>query len=976
MLNTETTARCSKRWTLLAAVVLAGILAGTALASDLTTEVLEDTGDRIVLRYTMDGFDQTALSIDAATYTAIALDRESPDKTVVGAPQLPRVSRSLWIPDDAQMAVEILEASYYEISDMDVSPSKGILLRTTEPAGVPYTFGPEYGVDAFYPGELASLRDPYILRDVRGAVVDLNPFQYNPVTRVLRVYDDITIEVYADAPGGINVRQDVGRAESRAFYSVYRSHFINFDHGDRYDPIDESGEMLVIAHDAWTANMQPFVTHKNSIGINTTMVTVSSVGNNTSDIEDYIQDVYDNRDLAFVLLVGDGSQVATPQSAGGASDPSYSKVDGNDDYPDIIIGRFSAESADDVDTQVQRSIEYETGPSTAEAWFWKGVGVASDQGPGDDNEYDDEHLDTIRGDLLGSNYTDVDQIYDPGANASQVSTALNDGRGIINYTGHGSMTSWSSSGFSNNDINALTNDNMLPFIVSVACVNGQFDAGTCFAEAWLRATHNGNPTGAVATYMSSINQSWDPPMAAQDEFVDLMVAEDYITFGALCFAGSSLMIDEYGNDGVSMFDTWHIFGDPSLTVVGEPAPPSGLLVDPGDGLEAEGGMGGPFTPDSIVYTLENIGDSALDFTVSSNVSWLDIGTLSGSLSAFGNTTVTVTIDEGTAAGLPEGVFDGLVEFTNNTDHVGDTTRTATLQIGEPALQYEWPLDTDPGWDMTGEWAYGVPQGGGGEHGSTDPTSGATGDHVYGYNLDGDYVNNLSEKHLTTAPIDCSGLTGVTLRFQRWLGVETSEYDHAYVRVSTDGSSWTTVWENEADETADSSWEEQEIDISAIADGQAAVQIRWTMGDTDQGWVYCGWNIDDIEIWSYGMANCWDNDGDGHLDQTCGGTDCDDEDSGIYPGAEEICDDGEDNDCDGDVDGDDGDCGGDDDDDDTGDDDDTELPGDDDEGDDDDGRIDIGGTGCECHGGGASSTNPAWLTLGLVALLAVRRRFLL
>ena len=31
-----------------------------------------------------------------------------------------------------------------------------------------------------------------------------------------------------------------------------------------------------------------------------------------------------------------------------------------------------------------------------------------------------------------------------------------------------------------------------------------------------RATNNGEPTGAIATFMSSKSQSWNPPMDAQD----------------------------------------------------------------------------------------------------------------------------------------------------------------------------------------------------------------------------------------------------------------------------------------------------------------------------------------------------------------------------------------------------------------------------------------------------------------------------
>ncbi len=51
--------------------------------------------------------------------------------------------------------------------------------------------------------------------------------------------------------------------------------------------------------------------------------------------------------------------------------------------------------------------------------------------------------------------------------------------------------------------------------------------------------------------------------------------------------------------------------------------------------------------------------------------------------------------------------------------------------------------------------------------------------------------------------------------------------------------------------------------------------------------------------------CDDADGDGYSDEACGGEDCDDGDAGVRPGAIEICGDGVDQDCDGDID--EGDC---------------------------------------------------------------------
>ena len=555
-------ARCFARFGGVCGVVafvlgMAPLYAGTA-DPPVAIDLLENTADQVTLQYRIGGFSIEPVMIDGGKYAQVALGKESLMKTV-GAPALPNVARSIIIPDDDRMAMEVLAAEYYDLPGVDVVPSKGYIPRSVDPQAVPYTFGEAYGTDAFYPGPVAALREPYILRDYRGLVVEVNPFQYNPVKHVLRVYTDITVKVVPAGPGQINVleRPQRGRSLSLSFHQIYRRHFLNYSSGLRYAPLDETGEMLIICYDAWMPNMQPFVDHKNARGINTTIVGVSTIGNNPTAIKNHIQGVYDDPgiDLAFVLLVGDAAQVQTPTAVSGyngASDPTYSKLAGVDDYPDIIVGRFSAETAAQVDTQVERTIEYENLPATSQDWFWRGCGVASSQGTGDDGEYDWEHIDNIRDLLIDYGYTLVDQIYDPGALASQVTNALNAGRGIVNYTGHGGPTSWGTTGFSNSHVNALTNDNMLPFIVSVACNNGEFDDYTCFAEAWLRATHSGEPTGAIGCYASSISQPWNPPMEGQDEFNLLYVAEAYTTYGALCYAGSCSMMDDYPGS----YQTW------------------------------------------------------------------------------------------------------------------------------------------------------------------------------------------------------------------------------------------------------------------------------------------------------------------------------------------------------------------------------------------------------------------------------------
>jgi len=255
---------------------------------------------------------------------------------------------------------------------------------------------------------------------------------------------------------------------------------------------------------------------ENKKGIPTQMVNVSTLGNDYTTIKNYIQNLYDTEDLAFILIVGDAPQVVPFENY---KDPLYACLEGGDFYPDAYIGRFSAETGTHVETQVNRVLYYESDPLISGDWMHKGTGVASSQGSGTgyNGWADYVMMDHIRDSLLAWNYTSVDQIYDPSASASDVANAINNGRSLLNYCGHGSTTSWGTTGFSVSNINALTNDNMYPTVICVACLNGNFVSSTCFAEAWARATNNSNglPTGSIGVYASVISQDWVPPMIAE-----------------------------------------------------------------------------------------------------------------------------------------------------------------------------------------------------------------------------------------------------------------------------------------------------------------------------------------------------------------------------------------------------------------------------------------------------------------------------
>jgi len=523
--------------------------------------VLHSSDNETVLQYKIGTFEKESVQIDGEKWFHVSLPKEghSQDK---GFPQLPVFNRSIVIPGSSAMHLEVYDIQYEDIT-LPIAPSKGVITRDINPATVPYTFDNIYKSEDFYPTDIASLSEPYIMRDFRGITIQTNPFAYQPSSQTLRIYTSFKIRVYA---GGINLTNALTTTRdsiSRSFMPIYENHFVNWNQY-RYTPVDDSfGKLLVICHSSFMSTILPYVNWKKQKGIDTELVEWSTIGSTAAQLQTYIQNRYNaDNSLTFVQIVGDAPQIPTLSHGGGGADPVFSLVAGNDNYPDIFIGRFSAQSTSDVTAQINKVIASERDFTTSDTWLRSAMGIASNEGGsgGDMGESDIQHMNIIRNKLLNYGYTTVDQVYDPGASASTVTTNVNAGRAVINYVGHGADTYWVTTNFNNTNASNLSNGTKAPVIMDVACVNGNFVSQTCFAEAWQR-----NPNGgSVAMYASTINQSWASPMRAQDEFTDLLVANSKTTVGGLYYNSSCEMMDHYGSDGINMFKTWHIFGDASM----------------------------------------------------------------------------------------------------------------------------------------------------------------------------------------------------------------------------------------------------------------------------------------------------------------------------------------------------------------------------------------------------------------------------
>jgi hypothetical protein len=537
--------------------------------SEPDIQVLESTGARTVIAYELPGFLSRTVDIAGDPHVVLALPDQA-RRMETGKPDLPAIRRSIIVPDDGRFAARVIDATYVSLETVPLAPSKGHFTRDIDPDSVPYTFDAVYGQDALYPADQVVLYDPYILRDFRGMVVEVNPIRYNPVAGTLEIAARLVVEVTREAPGGINVKlRDSGTERiTRDFDQIYASHFANYDMIGRYTPIDEPGRLVIITYDAFRTYVDPLYDWKVQQGVPAEIYNLSEVGSTSSQIKSWIDDRYAEPDgLTYVVLVGDKQQIPTMTGTaeGADSDPCYAKCEGADDYPDLFISRISAQTPAHVQTQVAKIVGYERDPDTgtAGAWYVQGTGIASAEG----SPPDYTRCDWLRDMLLGYNYAWVDQIYDPGATASEVTAALNQGRSCVNYIGHGSGTSWGTTGFNVSNIHALSNVGMLPWIIDVSCQNGDFGLSECFAEAFLRAGTETAPTGAVSSYAASTNASWVPPCDMQNHAVDLLTSDQRRTIGGLFFNGVMHAMDvNPGYEGIKLMEQYNIFGDCSMMV--------------------------------------------------------------------------------------------------------------------------------------------------------------------------------------------------------------------------------------------------------------------------------------------------------------------------------------------------------------------------------------------------------------------------
>ena len=233
----------------------------------------------------------------------------------------------------------------------------------------------------------------------------------------------------------------------------------------------------------------------------------------------------------------------------------YACVDGDDDLPDMFIGRIPGSSAAAVASTVAKLVRQEALHPTP---LQRILLVADD---------DDPQFEAISDSIIPiapASYA-VEKVYLADYSAVSQATqaivaAVNSGVSLVSYVGHGSVTAWTGAPlFDTSMIGLLQNPNQLPLFSMFTCLNGFFAApfDYCLAEALVAAANK----GAFACFApSGWGYPWEHAILSNELMTGLFRGRPE-TLGLITTRAKIAAFAQGAS--VDILKTFTLFGDPS-----------------------------------------------------------------------------------------------------------------------------------------------------------------------------------------------------------------------------------------------------------------------------------------------------------------------------------------------------------------------------------------------------------------------------
>jgi hypothetical protein len=368
---------------------------------------------------------------------------------------------------------------------------------------------------------------------------------------------------------------------SRAFFAVEDSGVLSpaaivANTPSTLSDTSRQAKMIIISHSNFMTQANTWANYRRNEGMTVEVVNVEDIydefdfGTNGSPaIRNFLQYAYTNRQRRpdYVMLMGDavfdgrnylGRNLANYVPAP-LVDTTYSQVGSDEalaDFDDdglseIAIGRIPVKDAATATLIYNKTVNFEATRATA---LSRGFMCVSDL----PINYDFEGICLRVGSELPMS---VPKVYINRSNPNGrdlVTSNMNDGRFLVNYSGHGNSSAWSSDStfFNSTYLPPLTNVNQLAIFTLLTCLNGNYN--NVFSDGLAKTAVKANG-GAVASWASSGETTADVQEIMAARFYSQVGAGNIERMGDAVKDAKSVLT--FGRD-VRL--SWVLLGDPTL----------------------------------------------------------------------------------------------------------------------------------------------------------------------------------------------------------------------------------------------------------------------------------------------------------------------------------------------------------------------------------------------------------------------------
>lgn len=498
-------------------------------SSPASVEIIEQSGNTALVEMNLEGVYIQEQRENGRAFHLLSIP-QSDWMQESGKPKLPVVRTLLKIPSDTDVEIQLEDDSYTRLSGYIPYPAgeKAIRRSHGEFVSVDEEFAFDndlYSGNAIYPQNIFNISFLGNFRQQRLAQLEFYPIQYDPHSTELICH--YSIRVRLSYIGRSNGRTEIYSPEPMLDLGHFRTpnqmmapsalQRGNVEYPDNLTAKCSADYIIIAPEEFYTSDKIKELAEWRAqySGLDVAVASTAQIydefagGTTAESIRYFIQNAYNtwranhmpDAHVGYVVLIGDvefiPAYLSEYMSVGStdtriATDNWYACVNEDDFIPDVMLGRLSVKNTDELDSLIDKIIQYEREPFYGDWANNALLAMGTIEGFRDDLEHArDEYL-------LPAGYSVSELSVLDGNGPTDVALAINAGQHIMEYAGHGWRNGWEI--FTTLGMDMLRNERMSPVIFSAACYTGYFDHpdDDCFGEKMLKAQN-----GAIAFFGAS-----------------------------------------------------------------------------------------------------------------------------------------------------------------------------------------------------------------------------------------------------------------------------------------------------------------------------------------------------------------------------------------------------------------------------------------------------------------------------------------